>query len=146
MYEASAYFKSLQAGTSAGFQVFGQLIYNIEFDGVMVVHTVHNGDRCDITGLEKRSSLAVYDCVVGADFSGNIFFHNIRNGWKMAEKVKKLRFAGEFPGVVGTDTAVWFYDHRVSNFPDEVLCRCKVRDQMVTCTGNAGFFVTGFHL
>ena len=146
MYETSAYFKSLQAGTSAGFQVFGQLIYNIEFDGVMVVHTVHNGDRCDITGLEKGSSLAVYDCVVGADLSGNIFFHNIRNGWKMAEEVQKLCFTGEFPGVVGTDTAVRFYDHRVSDFSDEVLCRYKVRDQMVTCTGNTGFFVTGFHL
>ena len=61
----------------------------------------------------------------------------------MAEEVQKLRFAGEFPGVIGTDTAVWFYDHRVSDFPDEVLCRCKVRDQMVTCTGNTGFFVAG---
>ena len=32
MQEASMHFKSLQAGTSAGFQVFGQLIYNIEFN------------------------------------------------------------------------------------------------------------------
>ena len=52
----------------------------------------------------------------------------------MAEEVKKLRFAGEFPGVIGTDTAVWFYDHRVTDFPDESF-RAGLRSehQMETC-------------
>ena len=53
-----------------------------EFNGVMVVHTVHNGDRCDIAGFKKGRSLAVYNRIIRADLSRDIFFHNIRDAYK----------------------------------------------------------------
>ena len=145
MDKAASYTECFQAGFSGSFEIISYLVYNIESDGTMLVDAIHDGDRCNVTSFEEYGSLTVYDSVIGTDLAGHQFFHDIGYRWEIAEEIGQIFLIFQFPGITGTDAAVWFYDDRITDFFDKSFRAGLILHHMKTGSWNSSFFITFLH-
>ena len=112
----------------------------------MIVHTIHNRDGCHISRFKENGSFAVYNRIVGTDFAGNKFLHNIGNGRKVPKKLFQLLFVGNLPGIAGADTSVRLHDDRIAHFLNKFSGSFRIVYHMITGGRNFRFFIPLFHL
>ena len=145
MDEPAPHPKCFQAGASCGFQIFGNLIHDIEADAFVDINAVHNRNRGNIACLEQDAPAAVYDRVVRTDLPRYKFFHDIWYGREITVEGFEILLILDLPGVGSAYSAVRLYDDRISHFPDKSHGFIQSSDHMVTRAGDAGAPVSLFH-
>ncbi len=79
MYEAAPYIETFDRGTACQPDITGKLLHDIKERIVLVVHDIHDGDRCHISCFEDRISVGIDDGIVGIYLRDYELLHYIGN-------------------------------------------------------------------